>query len=587
MSTSSKAQVSRRTLLAASAAGAAMIGSKAMAQEDDNDTPTPSPAPEAKTDGLSPRIVACAEKMIPIDYTDEERTQLLNGFENQLQSVAALRAQNFGNDLAPALTFDPRLPGKIFAPQDNTLTIPEPYKKALPANSDDIAFASLAQLGNWLRKTSLTSVQLTKIYLDRIEKYGKKLECFVTVTPELALKQAAQADLDLAAGRDFGPLHGIPYGVKDLFDTKDIRTSWGAAPYKDRVADRDAHIVKKLHEAGAVLLGKTTCGALAYGDIWFDGKTRNPWNLEEGSSGSSAGSASSTAAGLVGFSIGTETLGSIVSPSNRCGATGLRPTFGRVSRSGAMALCWSLDKVGTICRSVEDTITVLATINDYDQSDASSLDMGLSYSRNHGQKDIVVGYDPAWFDGEAANDLDRAALKALKKLGVKTKTVHLPDMPYQALPLSLVAEAAAAFEELTLSGRDDLLVWQDDNAWPNSFRQIRFLSAVDMVQLDRLRRKVMLIMDKMMDQVDILITPNFAASLLTITNYTGHPCVTLRAGFQNIPTRGQDKPGDKTLHRIPHNISLIGRLFEDGKLCALGRRLEASLDANTERPPGF
>ena len=587
MSKPKNTQVSRRGLLAAGAMGATLMGSKVIAQENKTQGDDLTEESKMDADALNPKIVACAEKLIPIEYTDAERAQLLNGFENQLQSIASLRAQNFENELAPALTFDPRLPGKSFAKQKNEIRIPAPYKKALPTNSEDIAFASLAQLGNWLRKTSLTSVQLTRIYLDRIEKYGKKLESFVTVTPALALKQAAQADLDLAAGRDKGPLHGIPYGVKDLFDTEGILTTWGATPYKDRVAKRDAHIVTKLHDAGAVLLGKTTCGAIAFGDIWFDGKTRNPWNLDEGSSGSSAGSASSTAAGLVGFSIGTETLGSIVSPSNRCGATGLRPTFGRVSRAGAMALCWSLDKVGAICRSVEDTITVLGAINGGDLEDASSIDMGLTYGRNLGQKDLVVGYDPAWFKGDGANDLDRKALKALKKLGVKTKIVHLPELPYGVLFLSLIAEAAAAFEELTLSGRDDLMVWQDDNAWPNSFRQIRFLSSVDYVQLDRLRRKVMQAMDALMDEVDVLITPNFAANLLTITNYTGHPCVTLRAGFHEIATRGAKDDTDKTLHRVPQNISLIGRLFEEGKICALGRRLEAALNANNERPPGF
>ncbi len=585
MSNQSGKQVSRRGILAAGAASAALVGSNAMSQE--NQTPDETPEPDPAPDTLNPRIIACAEKLVPIEFTQEERAQILNGIENQLQSIASLRGQKFENGLAPALVFDPRLPGKQFAEQKNKVEIPAPAKRALPANADDIAFAAIAQLGQWLRNGSLSSVKLTQIYLDRIKQFGGKLECFVTVTDKLALAQASAADKALAAGKDLGALHGIPYGVKDLFDTKDIATTWGATPYKDRVANEDAYIVTRLKEAGAVLLGKTTCGALAYGDIWFDGKTRNPWNLKEGSSGSSAGSASATAAGLVGFSIGTETLGSIVSPSNRCGTTGLRPTFGRVSRAGAMALCWSLDKVGAICRSVEDTAMVLGAINGVDIDDASSIDMGFSYARDIGQSDLTVGYDPAWFDDDGANDIDLAALAALKKLGVKTKSVSIPDLPYGVLFLSLVAEAAAAFEELTLSDRDDLLVWQDDNAWPNSFRQIRFLSSVDFIQLDRLRRKVMLAMDGVMEDVDMLITPNFAANLLVITNYTGHPCLTLRAGYHDVPARGVGEAGDKTPVRVPQNISLIGRLFEEGKLCALGRRLEATLAVHQEHPSNF
>ncbi len=588
MGASNEGKVSRRGMLAAGVAGAALAGGKALAQQDKAEKPSKPPElEEPVTETLSPRLVACAEKMIPIHYTDKERAQLLHGFENQLRAIATLRAQHFSHDLAPALTFDPRPPGKAFAKQKNRVRVSRPPAGQTAVSGGDLAYASLSELGHQLRKGHISSVALTKLYLKRIRRYGDALECFVTVTPELALAEAAEADAKLAKGEDLGPLHGIPYGIKDLFDTKGIRTTWGAMPYKDRVPDSDSRVVTRLRQAGAVLLGKTTCGAIAYGDIWFGGKTRNPWNTAEGSSGSSAGSASATAAGLVGFSIGTETLGSIVSPSNRCGATGLRPTFGRVSRAGAMALCWSLDKAGTICRHVEDTALVLGAINGYDAADASSIGMGFEYAPGLGQKDLLVGYDPAWFAGKSGNEIDRHALKTLQGLGVQTRHVSLPELPYGVLFLSLVAEAAAAFEELTLSGRDDLLVWQADNAWPNSWRQIRFLSSVDYVQLDRLRRKVMGVMDKIMDEVDVLITPNFAANLLTITNYTGHPCLTLRAGFHDVPTRGGDANADKTPHRVPQNISLIGRLFEEGKLCALGRRLEAALGVANERPPHF
>ncbi len=583
MSKPSITNVSRRGLLAGAAAGATIIGGKAIARQ--NEAPDDTAEAASEPPELSPRVVACAEKLIPIEFTEKEREQILRGIENQLETVARVREQKFENALAPALGFDPRLPGKSFAEQENKVSIPSPLNTPLPTNDEDIAFASIAQLGHWLRHGGLSSARLTKIYLDRIKKYDDALECFVTVTADLAQRQAAQADADFAAGRDKGPLQGIPYGVKDLFDTKGILTTWGAMPYKDRIPDSDSQIVTKLHEAGAVLLGKTTCGALAMGDVWFDGVTKNPWNLKEGSSGSSAGSASATAAGLVGFSIGTETLGSIVSPSNRCGDAGLRPTFGRVSRAGAMALCWSLDKAGAICRNVEDTVFVLSAINGGDVKDAGSINMGFNYGRNLGQKDLVVGYNPDWFKGDSANEIDRAALATLKKLGVKTKTVNIPELPYSALVLSLLAESAASMEELTLSGRDDLLVRQDDDAWPATFRQIRFLSSVDYIQLDRLRRKVMQNMDEMMDEVDVLITPNFAANLLVITNYTGHPCLTLRAGYRKSAARVRGDDGDKTKRRVPQNISLIGRLFDEGKLCALGRRLEAALNVNQERPP--
>jgi Asp-tRNA(Asn)/Glu-tRNA(Gln) amidotransferase A subunit family amidase len=545
-------------------------------------------AQEAPDDaGLSKETLAAAEKLVPISYTEPERAQILNGIESQLAGIAALRAQNLENELAPAQVFDPRLPGKEFPQQENHLR-PAIGSSSHMKTDADLAFASLGELGHAFRHDGLRSEKLSGIYLDRIAKYTPQLECFVTITADLAMAQAQQADRDWAAGIDHGPLHGMPFGIKDLFDTKDILTTWGATPYKDRIAKSDAHIVTKLREAGAVLLGKTTCGAIAYNDIWFGGKTRNPWNMAEGSSGSSAGSASGTAAGLMSFSIGTETLGSIVSPSNRCGATGLRPTFGRVSRAGAMALCWSLDKVGAICRSAEDTALVLSVLNGKDTSDAGSLDHGFAYDHAIDPKSLTIGYDPAWFEGDGPQVQDRIALQTLLDLGVNTKKITVPELPYGALVLALVAESAAAFEELTLSGRDDLMKWQGDNAWPNSWRQIRFLSAVDYVQIDRLRRRVMHNMDRMMEEVDMLVLPNFAANLLTITNFTGHPCLTLRSGFIQSAVRDDPNlPKGAPKTRVPHNISLIGRLFDEGRMVALGGLVETKLGIAKIRPPGF
>jgi len=580
MSTSKPTNPTRRSLLVAGAVGATLSGQKVLAQASDNNDSSSPP--------LSPEIVAAAEKMLPISYSDAEREQLLHGFEGQLQAINELRSQNLENQLAPSQVFNPLLPGKARTQQESVSSVSTPTLKTAPTNSKKIAFASLSELGHWMRYDGLSSEKLTGIYLNRIQKYEPKLESFITVTASLAMEQAKKADADLAKGKDHGPLHGMPYGLKDLFDTKGIKTTWGAMPYKDRIAKSDASIVKKLEESGAVLLGKTTCGAIAYGDIWFGGKTRNPWNLAEGSSGSSAGSASSTAAGLCSFSIGTETLGSIVSPSNRCGATGLRPTFGRVSRAGAMALCWSLDKVGPICRSAEDTALVLAALNGFDATDPGSIDMGFSYKPDIDPKKITIGYDQKWFAGDGNRAIDRQALQGLIDMGVSTKKVSLPDLPYGALFLSLIAESAAAFEELTLSNRDDLMVWQDDNAWPNSWRKIRFLSAVDYVQLDRLRRKIMIEMDAVFSGIDMLVTPNFAANLLTITNFTGHPCLTVRAGFYNSPVRdGQNTDKNSKKTNVPHNISLIGNLFDEGRLCALGGALERKLDVFKQTPPGF
>jgi Asp-tRNA(Asn)/Glu-tRNA(Gln) amidotransferase A subunit family amidase len=415
------------------------------------------------------------------------------------------------------------------------------------------------------------------------------LECFVTVTPEVARAQADQADRERATGQVRGPLHGIPYGVKDLLDTKDIPTTWGAEPYKDRVASSDGAVVRRLQDAGAVMLGKTTLGALAWGDVWFGGETRNPWNPKEGASGSSAGSGSATAAGLCSFGIGTETLGSIVSPSDRNGLTGLRPTFGRVSRAGAMALSWSMDKIGPMCRYTEDTALVLSVLNGFDVDDASSIDMGFSYDGRQAISDLTVGYDPNWFEGEDVRSTDKTALEALARLNVTLKEITLPDLPVDEIVVPLDAESAAAFDELTLSGRDDLLRRQIKYAWPNNFRASRFYSAVDYVQADRLRRDIMKKTHEFFSQVDVVFGPSFDTPMLTLTNLTGQPCLAMRAGFEEITPRElfdhPENDTDETLHRIPRSVSLWSNLFEEGKLIQVGRALETELGVVNERPP--
>lgn len=536
--------------------------------------------------------LAAAEELFAVEYTRDERAQMLDNVESQLVSVRARRQMRLTNDMPMATRFDPRLPHTAL-PAAGPLRF-SPVDAPFPADDADIAFAPLTHLAHWIACGTLTSRRLTETYLRRIGALDPSLLCFAIVTPERALAQADAADRALAAGTRLGPLHGIPYGVKDLFDTAGVPTGWGAEPFRDRIPSRDASIVTKLEAAGAVLLGKTTLGALAYGDIWYGGRTRNPWNLDEGSSGSSAGSASATAAGLCGFAIGTETLGSITSPSHRCGTTGLRPTFGRVSRAGAMALCWSLDKVGPICRGAEDTAMVLAALNGFDPADRGSIDAPFGFDAGTSLRGLRVGYLPDAF-GDGATEVDHAALEAARRLDIEVVEVTLPDLPYGALMNVLYAEAAAAFEELTLSDRDDLLAWQAPAAWPNTFRKARFLSAVDHVQLDRLRYQVMLALDGLFAQIDALIGPFATGPMLVASNFTGHPCLHLRAGFMDLPDRGYPGIGSSRLttvdpadtrprFRVPQGISLWGRLFDEGRLIALGVALERALGVAGERP---
>jgi Asp-tRNA(Asn)/Glu-tRNA(Gln) amidotransferase A subunit family amidase len=419
------------------------------------------------------------------------------------------------------------------------------------------------------------------------------LRCVITLTPDLALEQAKQADAEIAAGRYRGPLHGIPWGGKDLLDTAGIPTTWGAEPFRNRIPSKDAAVVARLHDAGAVLVAKLSLGALALNDIWFGGQTMNPWLPEEGASGSSAGPGSATAAGLVGFSIGSETGGSIVSPSMRCGVNGLRPTYGRVARTGAMTLCWSLDKLGPMCRSVEDTMFVLNAISGPDGEDVASVPSHLDYDATAPVKGLRVGYFPQWM--KEATGVDRAALETARKLGMVPVEVTIPDWPYDSLQLILFAESAAAFQELTLSGQLDELRAQVPDAWPNTFRQSRFLSAVDYVQADRLRRKVALEMARVMDSVDLLLVPSLRDEVLVITNFTGHPSLTMRAGFVEVsearsdwaPDPANPLPKFSPPRRVPYGVTLIGRLFDEGTIGRAGLALEQALAVMDARPAGF
>ena len=538
--------------------------------------------------------IAGAERVLGLAYTPAERAQMRGNLDGQIGGARLIRDFRLPNGAPTATRFDPRLPGFRMPSGPSSVRFTDADPGPLPASEEDIAFAPAWRLSAWIRSGALTSLRLTGIYLDRIAALNPRLYCFATVTRDIALAEAEAADALTRAGVSLGPLHGLPYGLKDLFDTKGVVTGWGAEPYRDRVPDADAAIVTLLRRAGAVLLGKTTVGAIAYNDIWYGGETRNPWNLNEGSSGSSAGSASATAAGLCAFSIGTETLGSITSPSQRCGTTGLRPTFGRVSRAGAMALCPSLDKVGPICRAVEDTAMVLSALNGGDPADRGSIDAPYVFDATAGIEGLKLGYLPAAF-GEGATAVDHAALEAARRLGVEVVEASLPDLPYFALMNIVYAEATALHKELTLDGLDDTLTWQDDGAWPNTMRKAWLLSAVDHVELDRLRYRVMEALDALFAEVDLLIGPYSTGPMLVASNYTGHPCLHLRAGFEMLHTRHRGtlsnrgvsftEPGEQgPLYKVPQGISLWGRLFEEGPLLNFGLALERELGVAGERP---
>lgn len=535
----------------------------------------------------SPADLSIAEKLAGVNYTDAERVQIYEDIDDLVDRVRQRReGTTIGNDDAPALVFDPRLPGETYKRQSNRVVLNNQTSRALPSD-EDIAFSSISEQGYWLRSGQITASKLLDIYLTRIKEIGPKLECFITLMEDSARAEAYKADTELRAGRDRGPLHGIPYGMKDLADTAGIPTTYGATPYKNRVPKEDAVIVKRLRDAGAVLVGKTSLGALAYGDLWWGGLTKNPWNTNEGSSGSSAGSASSTAAALVSFSIGTETLGSIVSPSNRCGTTGLRPTFGRVPRSGSMALCWSLDKFGPICRHVDDTALVLAAINGQDDGDPSSIKWGFEYDAAAAMaEDIVIGFDPAWFEGDAVTPSEKRAFEYAKNLGFKTREVSLPSLPYGSLFSLLAVEAAAAFEELTLSNNDDLMRWQKNNAWPNTFRTAHFIPAVEAIQLDRFRRQVMQVYADLFKEVDVLLCPHYRASMLVNTNFTGQPCIIIPVGLEkraSVPLTNSDAvPGPEVA--VPHGFTLWGNTFREDQILAVASLLEHQIGFKSNRP---
>ena len=588
---------------------AALVGTATWKQVLTAQTPSPTPttAGAPPTFGTGPgsgppvtsQTFAEAEKLMQVTMTPAERQQAADTWRTSLAQYLERRTGPrkvaIKDAEAPATLWNPMLPGIPALPLRDQFVRSRATIASLPSADDDIAFAPVTQLSRWIESRKLTSERLTNIYLKRIERFDPRLRAIITLTRDHALVRAKQADAEIAAGKYRGPLHGIPYGVKDLLDTKDIPTTYGAEPFRHRVPSADSFVVRRLNEAGAVLLAKLSLGALALNDIWFGGQTMNPWLIEEGASGSSAGPGAATAAALVAFSVGSETGGSIVSPAMRCGLTGLRPTFGRVARTGAMTLCWSLDKLGPMTRSVEDALLVLHAISGADPGDPSSVPSRLDFNGNASVSGLKVGYIAQWMKEAPATDVDRAAMETMKKLGMRLQEVTLPDWPYSSLMPILFAEGAASFEDLALNNQLRELKVQVKDAWPNLFRQSRFLSAVDFVQADRLRRKVALEMARVFREVDLLIVPSLRDEQLTITNFTGHPSLTMRAGFVEVsearsdwaPDPANPLPKFNPPRRVPHGITLIGRLFDDGLLGQIGVALEQAFKVVKERPVGF
>jgi len=526
--------------------------------------------------------VAAAETVAGLSFSEEERELVVENLNDFLDGYQEMRGHDVPNSRAPAFTFDPRRGGAAVpdVPPDADgadVSLPAPER---PETDEDLAFASVARLASLLREREVTSVELTELALDRLRRYDPDLNAVVTYTEERALEAARQADQELDAGDWRGPLHGVPYGAKDLLAVEGYETTWGAAPYKEQRIDHTAAVVEALDAAGAVLVAKLSLGALAWGDVWYDATTKNPWNLDQGSSGSSAGPAAAVSAGCVPFAIGSETLGSIVSPSTRTGVTGHRPTFGAVSRDGAMTLSWSMDKLGPMARSARDCGLVFDAIRGRDPADPATVDVPFSFDPSRGPTDLRVGYAEAAFENDYDNrEADRRTLEVLRDLGLNLQPIALPDdLPVGALLGTLDVEAATAFDALTRSDRIDELVRQGEDTWPNVFRSARFVPGVEYLQMNRLRVRLMEQMHALMTDLDVLVSPSFQGGVLGITNLTGHPCVCLPNALRPV----EDGPDSR---RQPGSISLIGPLYRDAAPLTLAHAIQQETDYHSRRPP--
>ena len=521
---------------------------------------------------ISRQDILSSEKISGLSFSSSERDSLLPNVIQRIKQYNALREIELQNDTPFPLLYDP-LPVGLKLPRGRDQFKFNDIKTSLPEDIEACAFMTIPQLAHLIRTRQVTSEDLTRMYIERLKRYENELQCVVTITEELAIKQAKKADIEIGRGRYKGLLHGIPWGAKDLLSVPGYKTTWGATPFKDQIIKNKGTVVKKLEDAGAVLVAKLTLGALAWGDVWFGGKTKNPWNLQQGSSGSSAGPGSATSAGLIGFSIGSETWGSIVSPATRNGVTGLRPSFGTVSRSGAMALSWSMDKLGPMTRSVEGAAIIFETIRGTDNLDRTVRDVPFIYPSKRGLKNLRIGYVESAFTDSSVSKNDKASLDILKSMGLNLIPIELPEFPTQALSFVLQAEAAAAFDELTRSNNDDQLVRQGKNAWPNVFREARFIPAVEYINANRARTLLNKKMSELMKRIDVYIIPSFYGDNLLRTNLTGHPCVVVPNGFN-------DKGS-------PTSISFVGGLYSDGNTLAIAKVYQEATKWHKQYPPKF
>jgi Asp-tRNA(Asn)/Glu-tRNA(Gln) amidotransferase A subunit family amidase len=526
-------------------------------------------------DSITVSDIIPAEKMLDLRFTAPKRDSLQTGLTDKLHTYQWMHSSNLPNDLPLSLWFDPLLPGMKLNQQQARIDWPIPDSFDLPANPRDLAFCSLLQLASLIRHKKISSVDLTLFYLDRLKKYGDRLHCVIELTEELAMAQARRADADLARGIYRSPLQGIPYGIKDLFAVKGTHTTWGSPPFRDQLIDRTCFVAQQLERAGAVLVAKLSLGELAMDDRWFGGLTRNPWNPDLGSGGSSAGSAAATAAGLVPFAIGTETYGSIVDPSSRCGATGFRPSYGSIARTGAMTLAWSSDKIGPICRSAQDAALVFSLIHGADGVDASSRTVAFNFQEKMNIHSLRVAYARNYIDSLAEGSPEKKTLARLRELGARIVPIDFPNDLHgdQILSLIIFAEGAAAFDPLTRSNRDDEMVQQNKDRWPNTFRLARFIPAVEYINACRMRYRIMQQIAPLFQQYDIIIAPPETGDQLAITNLTGNPSVTLPNGF--------------TREGLPTAISFIGRLYDDGELLAFAKQYQDATPFHLRHPEGF
>ncbi len=523
---------------------------------------------------IKPDLVT-GEKFLGLAFTQPEMDSMYDNVKGTVKEINKMHSYHLGNEVPMSLWQSPILPGMKFKKEQARIAWDIPANVNLPKNRNELAYYSILQLASLIKNKKITSESLTNFFLERLKKYGDTLQCVISLTPEIAMEQARQADKEIAMGKYRGPLHGIPYGLKDLFAVRGTKTTWGAAPYKDQVVDADAYVYTKLKEAGAVLIAKFSLGALAMGDYWYGGRTKNPWNLKFGSSGSSAGSTAATVAGLIPFAIGTETLGSIISPSSTCGATGLRPTFGSISRSGAMTLSWSLDKVGPLCRSAEDAAVVFNYLHGTDEKDGSAVNMPFNYTGKANLSKLKIGYAKNYFKKDTLGN-EQAVLNKFSELGAHLIPIDFPDSGiYNINIVSFIigAECAAAFDEFTRSNLDDMMTRQGRGDWPNQFRSSRFIPAVDYINANRHRYLLMQKVRELMDQYDVIICPTFGGHQLAITNLTGYPVVCMPTGFNK--------------RNLPTSITLVGKLYDEATLLAVANAFQQATGWNKMHPMFF